>query len=413
MKGIRRIISFLLALVMVIGMVPPMAVSAEETEPTQAVTEAIEETTEPTETVTEPVEETTMPTESPADPMEETTAPTEAVTEPAEESTTSIEENVTEAILVESVTISQEEGLTELAVGDTLQLAAAVLPEDATEKTVVWSSSDEARAIVDESGNVTALSAGKVSIYATCGDQQETYTIDIVEKASVTVETEVATGVAAGLYAEEKSILIHFYNSDENTIDLHVQISDEEWEQFPLSENVDHPGWYDVNVADTDGIITCYFTVGDTQTEMFTIDITDGTAEFWYLNGELVSEEPFLWNEPPVVAQSKEIVIHFYNSEEWAAVNAFIQDSAESDNEYPGISLSQNEEHKNWYDVTVVDNDGSFSCTFNDGTKQTDTLSVEYSEENTEFWYLNNALMAEAPELWTAPPPEVTRSQWI
>lgn len=129
MKLFRKGISFLLALTMVLGMIPPLAVHAEETQPTETVaveeptvptteavvvaeetapaettvpatepTEAEEETTaptegttaptevtEPTETVTEPTQGDTTPTEPVTEPSEETTAPTEAVTEPAEE----------------------------------------------------------------------------------------------------------------------------------------------------------------------------------------------------------------------------------------------------------------------------------------------------------------------------------------
>ena len=60
MKSVQRIISFLLASVMVIGMVPPVLVSAEEMEPTQVVSEALEETTAPKELVTEPTVVTTV-----------------------------------------------------------------------------------------------------------------------------------------------------------------------------------------------------------------------------------------------------------------------------------------------------------------------------------------------------------------
>lgn len=87
MKQIQRVISLLLALVLTLGTVPPMAVRAEETEPTQAVTEAVAETTVPTETATEPVEETTASTEAVTKAVEETTAPTEVATEPVEETT--------------------------------------------------------------------------------------------------------------------------------------------------------------------------------------------------------------------------------------------------------------------------------------------------------------------------------------
>jgi len=81
----KRIISFLLALVMTMGMVPPLEARAEETgvpAETTAV-ETVTETTGETGAATEPAEETTGPTEAAAEP-EETTPPAEGQTDPSE-----------------------------------------------------------------------------------------------------------------------------------------------------------------------------------------------------------------------------------------------------------------------------------------------------------------------------------------
>ena len=51
--------------------------------------------------------------------------------------------------------------------GATLQLTATVAPEDATNKDVVWTSSDDAIATVDETGLVTAVAPGTATITAT------------------------------------------------------------------------------------------------------------------------------------------------------------------------------------------------------------------------------------------------------
>ena len=55
-----------------------------------------------------------------------------------------------------------------LFIGDTFQLTATVLPENATNKTVIWSSSNQSIATVDQNGLVTALAAGECNITATC-----------------------------------------------------------------------------------------------------------------------------------------------------------------------------------------------------------------------------------------------------
>ena len=57
-----------------------------------------------------------------------------------------------------------------IAVGQTAAVTAAVLPEDATVKDVVWSSSDEKIATVDEKGNVTGVKRGNVRITAVAKD---------------------------------------------------------------------------------------------------------------------------------------------------------------------------------------------------------------------------------------------------
>jgi len=57
-----------------------------------------------------------------------------------------------------------------LAIGDTQQLVATVLPENATDKTVSWSSSAPEIATVSEDGVVTAIAEGNATVTAVCSD---------------------------------------------------------------------------------------------------------------------------------------------------------------------------------------------------------------------------------------------------
>lgn len=68
-------------------------------------------------------------------------------------------------IPVESITLNHAEATLES--GETLQLTATLLPEDATERLLDWSSSDKRVATVDENGLVTAVSSGTTVITAT------------------------------------------------------------------------------------------------------------------------------------------------------------------------------------------------------------------------------------------------------
>ncbi len=66
---------------------------------------------------------------------------------------------------VESITLN--EPTLELEVGDTETLTATVKPNDATEKTVTWTSSVPTVATVDKAGKVTAVAEGATTVTAT------------------------------------------------------------------------------------------------------------------------------------------------------------------------------------------------------------------------------------------------------
>lgn len=62
-----------------------------------------------------------------------------------------------------------------LKAGETVSLTATVKPDDATNKTVTWNSSNESVATVDQTGNVTAKSIGNATINATANDGSGKY----------------------------------------------------------------------------------------------------------------------------------------------------------------------------------------------------------------------------------------------
>lgn len=68
---------------------------------------------------------------------------------------------------VESVSINARS--LALAIGESWTLTATVLPEDATDKSVSWSSSDVSVATISSSGEVTAISNGSCTVTATAG----------------------------------------------------------------------------------------------------------------------------------------------------------------------------------------------------------------------------------------------------
>ncbi|MBP5408102.1 MAG: Ig-like domain-containing protein, partial [Bacilli bacterium] len=89
-------------------------------------------------------------------------------------------------VLPTSVKIKCEE--TTVEVGDTLAMKATVLPNDATNKSVNWSSSDTNVATV-KNGTVTAVSEGSATITAECAadkNVKDSITIEVIAKQEKT-----------------------------------------------------------------------------------------------------------------------------------------------------------------------------------------------------------------------------------
>lgn len=92
---------------------------------------------------------------------------------------------------VESVTLSESK--LDMFVGDSETLTATVLPAEATEKDVTWTSSDPKVATVDENGKVTAVKAGTATITVSVKSNPE-----LTDTCEVTVTDQIfpVTGVA-------------------------------------------------------------------------------------------------------------------------------------------------------------------------------------------------------------------------
>ena len=69
-----------------------------------------------------------------------------------------------------------------LDAGDDATLVATVLPENAADKTVTWSSADASVVTVDQNGNIHAVRAGQTNIIAKAGEFTATCTVEVLAK---------------------------------------------------------------------------------------------------------------------------------------------------------------------------------------------------------------------------------------
>jgi uncharacterized protein YjdB len=128
--------------------------------------------------------------------------------------------------------ISLDQTSLTLTIGDTSTLKATVSPANATDKSVIWSTSHEEIATVGQDGTVTAVGVGEAIITATAGDKKAEckVTVSYADVASITLnETELTlaqggtTTLTATVLPENADKTVEWSSSDANvaTVDQH------------------------------------------------------------------------------------------------------------------------------------------------------------------------------------------------
>ena len=106
---------------------------------------------------------------------------------------------VTVTTKVEQITLNKTEGV--LTVGNSVTITATVTPDNATNATVNWTSSDEKVATVDSNGKVTAVAVGNATIKATSesdGDVSADYALTVNKAAAKPATRYSGTTSSAG-----------------------------------------------------------------------------------------------------------------------------------------------------------------------------------------------------------------------
>ena len=114
-----------------------------------------------------------------------------------------------------------------IPVGETTHLSAVVTPDEATNKALTWTSSDEEIATVDKNGVVTGLKSGTAKITAASDNgKKDTCTVNVIIPADAVEVTPGATSVAPGKTLSLKAKAICEDGSKPYTANVFYEIID-------------------------------------------------------------------------------------------------------------------------------------------------------------------------------------------
>lgn len=186
--------------------------------------------------------------------------------------------NVAESVVeVTSVTVAPEGPLT-ATVGDSITFTATVMPEDATDRVVTWTSSNPELASIDDNGVMSAIAAGHVTIIASAGTMSASVEVTI-ENVYVAV-TDIITNVEGDLlklhwgetFQLELSVVPE--NATEQTIDYSFLRYNNDLEEFYFVKESEY-----LTVSE-DGLITVFECNEDSVVgEMIVMSAGDYTEE--------------------------------------------------------------------------------------------------------------------------------------
>ena len=185
---------------------------------------------------------------------------------------------------------------------------------------------------------------------------------------------------------------------------------DNSWPGTPMTfvEKVGENDVYSVQIpANLTGLIFNGHNDGDNrddQTPNITTGIENGAA--WYIHwdgGNKVSK--FTYPPVEVAEPVTQVTVHFRNTGLWSDVcyHAWIE-NGDADKgltgNWPGVKLTENPAHKNWYTVTLseLEAPNGLGILFNNNNNgsQTEDLLIA---KNGEYWY-DGKLLESAPDTW-------------
>ena len=208
-------------------------------------------------------------------------------------------------------------------------------------------------------------------------------------------------------------VTVHYYNS-EGWTSLNAYMWKDTvttigaWPGKEITASAEKNNWYEITVEDvTTGTYGFIFNGAGGQTSDLTLTVGAGSTEYWFVGKDTT---PYT-SEPSVEEKEYNITVHYYNKNNWSKVYAYGGEGDSWDEissvpgykSWPGISISENTDHENWYDLEITkSNNSKLWCIFNnDSGSQTGDIPVEVTGETVEYWYGESETLATTmPESW-------------
>ena len=167
------------------------------------------------------------------------------------------------------------------------------------------------------------------------------------------------------------------------------------WPGKAISENAEHPGWYDLTVGTEDPTAFNFiFNDGGNQTADLATGVVTGDTELWVVGNEVMTAAPGEWTGDYDYTAN----IYFQKPDSWDdTINVYTWDGVDM-GAWPGTAVEEDTVNEGWYkvSVTVAENTG-FNFIFNDGTNQTGDLSSGTLDVTTNLWVVNGKVQTTAP----------------
>lgn len=159
----------------------------------------------------------------------------------------------------------------ELTVGDSYTFKYTISPENASNQSVIWSSSNEEVATVDEDGKVDALAAGNTTVTVKTVDGDFTDSVDVkVNAPSVSVESVKIEG--ADIVNMGKTITLRAVITPENG-----EVTETTWSSD--NENIATVDENGVVTGVSEGFATISVTINGNKTASHDIMVVDASSE--------------------------------------------------------------------------------------------------------------------------------------